>query len=91
MNFTDDIAAFSFPWLYFLIALTYRSVPMLSYGPCMQGQAIVRGAKGQNTLEKGTTAGSTASSDLASLTSFPKAHGLCLKEHNNVSMLLSGL
>ena len=27
MNFVDDIAAFNFPWLHFLIALTYRFVP----------------------------------------------------------------
>jgi len=27
LNFVDDIAAFNFPWLHFLIALTYPFVP----------------------------------------------------------------
>lgn len=94
LNFVDDIAAFNFPWLRFLIALTYRFVPdtKLMDRVCeTEQESEVQRLWILWKKKKGTTAGSTALSDLASLTSLPEAHSLYWKEHNHVSILLPSL
>lgn len=78
----------------FLIALTYRFAPdtkLMDYVCGTEPESEVPRLRILWKKKRGTPAGSTASSDLASLTSFPKAHSLYWKEHNHVLIFPSSL
>lgn len=63
----------------FLIALTYRFAPdtkLMDYVRGTEPESEVPRLRILWKKKRETPAGSTASSDLASLTSFPKAHSL---------------